>query len=61
MEVRLLASEILGRCGMFWYQLTAEIEYLQINLVTTKYGCVAMAAGKVECWTVVLTMVQVIC
>ena len=46
MEARLLVSELLGKCGVFWSQLAAEIEAFQINLVTTTYGEGAWAAGK---------------
>ena len=38
MEARILASELLGKCVMFWYQLAAEIEAFQLHLVTTTYG-----------------------
>ena len=46
MEVRLLASELLGKCGVFWSQLLAEIEAFQLHLVTKTYGEGAGAAGK---------------
>ena len=32
-----------------------------MNLVTKTYGDGAMAAGKADCWTVMLTMVRTIC
>ena len=45
---------------MFWSQLVADIEAFQMYLVTKTYGEGEMAAGREECWTVVLTMVRVI-
>ena len=35
MEVKLLASELLGECGVFWSHLAAEIEEFKMQLVTT--------------------------
>ena len=55
-----MVSELLGKCGMFWYQLVAEIEAFQIHLVTTTYGKWLGVAGKAECLTIVLKMVWVI-
>ena len=46
MEARLLTSELLGKYGMFWSQLAAEIEDFQMYIVTTTYGCGAMAEGN---------------
>ena len=60
MEARLLASEFLGKCGVFWYPLAAQIEALRLHVVTKTYREGAGAAGKAECWTLVLTMVRVI-
>ena len=60
MEARLLASELLGKFGVFWYQLDAEIEAFQLHSVTMTYGAGAVATGKSECRTVVLTMIRVI-
>ena len=60
MQARLLASEFLGKFGVFWSQLADEIEVFQIHLVTMAYGKGSGAMGKAECWTVVLTMVRVI-
>ena len=61
MEVQLLASELLGKLGVLWSQLAAEIKVFWLNLVTTTYGEWVGATGKAECWTVVLTVVWVIC
>ena len=55
-----MASELLGKWGMLWSNVSAGIEYFQMNFITTIYGDGAMAAVKAECWTVVLTMVCVI-
>ena len=60
MEARLLASELLGKCGVFWSQLDAEIDAFQLHLVMITYGEVSGTSGKAECWIVVITMVQVI-
>ena len=59
MEARLLASEFLGKC-VLWSQLVAEIKEFQLHLVTTTYGEGAGSEGKVECWTLVLTIVRVV-
>ena len=37
MEARSMVSEFLGKCGLFWFQLAAEIESFQIHLGTTTY------------------------
>ena len=58
MDARLLASELLGKCDVFWSQLSAEIEVFLLHLVTTIYQEGEGTAYKVECWTVVLTMVR---
>ena len=55
-----LSSKLLGKCGVFWSQLDAEIEAFQMHLVTTTYRDIEMAAGKAECWLIVFTMVRVI-
>ena len=44
MDARLLLSELLGKCGVFWYQLDSEIYFSQMHLVTTTYEDGAMAA-----------------
>ena len=49
MEARLLASELLAKCGVFWSKLAADIEAFQLGLVTTTYGEGAVTAGKAEC------------
>ena len=60
-EAKFLSCEFLGKRGLLWSHLAAEIEAIQIHLVTTTCREVDMAAGKAECCTVVLTMVRVIC
>ena len=60
MEARLLEIEFLEKCGVFWSQLSAEIEDFQLHLVTTAYGEGAVVTRKAECWTLVLTIVRVI-
>ena len=49
MEARMLKSEFLGNCGVFWYQHAAEIEAFQMHLVKMTYGEGSGAAGKLEC------------
>ena len=34
----MLASELLGKCGVFWFQLASELEVFQIHLVTKTIG-----------------------
>ena len=46
MEARLLESELLGKCGVFWYQLASEIDTLQLHLVPTTYGEGEGESGK---------------
>ena len=60
MEACILASELLGKFDVLWYQLSAEIEAFQLHLVIMTYGEGEGATGKAECWTVFLTIVQVI-
>ena len=60
MEARIIASEMLGKCGVFLYQLTAEIEAFYLHLFATTYVERSSSAGKEYCWTVVLTMSRVI-
>ena len=60
MEARLLSSEILVKCGVFWSQPAAKVEAFQLHLVTTTYGEGSGTAWEEECWIVVLTMVWVI-
>ena len=60
MEARLIASELLEKCGVLLSRLATEIEVFQLHLITTTYGDGAVAAGKTGCWTVVLTMVRAI-
>ena len=55
-----MASELVGKCGVFWSQLAAEIEAFQMHLVTTTYGDGAIAEIKAGCWKVVTTVVPVI-
>ena len=56
----MLASELLGKCDIFWLQLTEEIDSFYQNLETMTYGKSATLEGNMECWEVVLTMVRVI-
>ena len=37
-ETRLLANKILGKCGVFWGKMAAEVEAFYLNLVTITYG-----------------------
>ena len=60
MDAKLLANELLEKCGVFWSHLAEEIEAFQTHLVTTTYGEGSMAEGIAECWTVLLTMIIVI-
>ena len=60
MEACILASDFLGKFYVIWYQFSAEIEAFQLHLAIMNYGEGAGAAGKAECWNVVLTIVQVI-
>ena len=50
MKAQLLASKLLGKCGVFWSQLAAEIESFKLHLVTITYGEGSGVAGKAECW-----------
>ena len=59
-EAKLLASELLAKCGVCWLYLVAEIEAFQMHLVNKTYGDDTVTAGIVEGWTMVLTMVRVI-
>ena len=59
-EEKSLEIELLGNCGVFWYQLSADVEAFNLHLVTTTYGENAIVEGKAECWTVVITMVHII-
>ena len=60
-EAILLASKILSKCEVFWGQMAAEVESFHLNFVTATYGEVVLSAGRAECWTVVLTMMNFIC
>ena len=46
MDIMLLASKLLGKCGVFWSQLAAVIEDFQMHLFTTTYGDGEIATGK---------------
>ena len=61
MEARILASEIMGKCGLLWSQLVAEIEEFHLHIVTTIYGDAVSGSRKYECWMMVLTVLRVIC
>ena len=56
-EVHILASYMLGKFEMLWYQLAADIEVFHLNMVTGAYGYSQYGSGKMECWMVVLKMV----
>ena len=60
MEAFIMASDLLGKFYVIWSQFSAEIEAFQLHLAIMTYGEGAGAAGKTECWAVVLTMVRVI-
>ena len=60
MEATLLASKLLGKCGVFWSHLAEEIEKLQMHLVNATYREDATAEGRADLWTMVLPMVRVI-
>ena len=60
METKFLSCELLGKRGVLWSRLAADIEAIQMHLVTTTCREGDMAAGIEECCTVVLTMVRVI-
>ena len=55
-----MSSELSSKCGFFWAQMAAKVEYFYLHLVTTTYGEAVSSAGRAECWTVVLTMVRFI-
>ena len=55
-----LVSEILGKCGMFWCHLKADIEDFHLHMVASTYGKSASGSGGAEFWPVVLMVVQVI-
>ena len=48
MEAKLLANELLEKCGVFWSHVVEEIEAFQTHLVTTTYGEGSMAEGIAE-------------
>ena len=58
-EARLLASELLSKLGVFWDQISAEVEYFCVHLVTNTYGEALSSGGRAECCTVVLKMMRV--
>ena len=60
MKSKLLARNVLGKCGVLWLHLAAEIEELQVHMVTTTYREGEIVAGRADFYTVVLTMVRVI-
>ena len=49
MEAKLLASDLLGKSGVFWSHLDAEIKAFQMHLVTTTYGEEVAFEGIAEC------------
>ena len=48
MEAKLLASELLSKCGFFWDKMAAEVEDFHLHLVTTTYGEELYSAGRAE-------------
>ena len=44
MGSKLPANNMLGKYGVFWFQLAAEMERFQMHLVTTTYGGNAMGS-----------------
>ena len=54
MEAGLLVSEFMGKCGVFWSQLAANIEVLQLHLVQKDLwgrGGGGREVGMLECST----------
>ena len=43
-----LASELLGKCGVFWSQLVAKKEDFNLNCVMKTYRDIATSAGNVK-------------
>ena len=60
-EDRLLERNLLGKCGVFWSQLDADIEALWLHLVITTYVESEILKGKSEYWMMVITMVGLLC
>ena len=60
MKARLVASELLRKCGLLWSQLAEEIEEFNLHLITTTYRYSVSGSVKYEFWLVFLTMVRVI-
>ena len=60
MEVRLLDSELLGKCGILWSNVELEIEAFHLHLVATTYGDAASGSSRTELWLAKITMVRVI-
>ena len=46
MEIHISASDLLGKCGLFWSQLSSEIEDFHLNVVTTTYGDAVSGSGR---------------
>ena len=46
MEDRILDSDLLGKCRVFWCNLSNEIEAFNLNLFTTIYGDNLSGVGR---------------
>lgn len=55
-----LAVSMLNDSCSFWKELGSEVDTFFNYLLTTMYGASPTAAGRTECWTVVLTLLQVV-
>ena len=43
-----MESGLLGKCGVFWLHMAAEVEDFNLHLVTTTYGDTALYIGIAE-------------
>ena len=57
MEMRVLVSNLLGKCGVIWSLLSDDIQDFNIHLIMRIYGESAPFSGKDECLIVFLTLV----
>ena len=48
MEARLLSSDLLGNCGVFWEYMEDEVEELHLHLGTITYGETVSYSGREE-------------
>ena len=60
MDARVFTTEILGKCGVFWYQLKSESEAYNLHIVTLTYCDVISGSDRTKFWLVVPTMFRVI-